>query len=59
MMNSISCNCPLNNFCFLGRLLRARLQSSATLPVVPRYSSRTVVASARLAQGGFDNPQPQ
>ncbi|KAG2233282.1 hypothetical protein INT48_001594 [Thamnidium elegans] len=35
------------------------LQSSATLPVVPRYSSRTVVASARVAPGGFDNNSQQ
>jgi hypothetical protein len=43
----------------LGRVLRARLQTNATLPVVPRYSSRTVIASARVAQGGFDNNSQQ
>lgn len=40
----------------IGRMLRARLQKSPTLPVKPRYSSRTVSASARVAQGGFNDP---
>lgn len=47
-------------FQLLGRILRARLQTTPTLPVVPRYSSRTVIASARVSPGGFDgNAQQQ
>ncbi|CAO3684239.1 unnamed protein product [Rhizopus stolonifer] len=41
-----------------GRVLRARLQFRATPPVVPRYSSRTVGASARIEQGFNDPPPP-
>ncbi|KAI7880805.1 uncharacterized protein EV154DRAFT_428781, partial [Mucor mucedo] len=53
------CVSKLDNGIADGRVVRARLQSSATLPVVPRYSSRTVIASARVAQGGFDNNSQQ
>jgi hypothetical protein len=42
-------------FTVLGRILRAKLQDKPTVPVVPRYSSRTVGASARLTPGGFHN----
>ncbi|KAI9470049.1 MAG: hypothetical protein EXX96DRAFT_492122 [Benjaminiella poitrasii] len=46
------CVAKLDNQLADGRILRARVQSSATLPVKPRYSSRQVSTSARLATGG-------
>ncbi|KAI9255993.1 hypothetical protein BY458DRAFT_442030 [Sporodiniella umbellata] len=39
-----------------GRVLRAHLQFKATPPVVPRYSSRTVGASARIESRYNDTP---
>ncbi|KAI8090229.1 uncharacterized protein B0P05DRAFT_529925 [Gilbertella persicaria] len=52
------CVSKLDNNYADGRILRAKLQSTPTLPVVPRYSSRTVVASTRVSSNGFGNSMP-
>lgn len=49
------CVLRLDNSLADGRLLRARLQDAPSLPVKPRYSSRSVLASARVQPGAFDN----
>ncbi|GAN08408.1 hypothetical protein MAM1_0203d07919 [Mucor ambiguus] len=49
------CVAKLDNTLADGRLLRAKLQDAPTQSVKPRYSSRSVVASARLQPGAFDN----
>lgn len=49
------CVAKLDNNLADGRLLRAKLQDAPTQAVKPRYSSRSVVASARLQPGAFDN----
>ncbi|KAI8642652.1 hypothetical protein BD408DRAFT_343984 [Parasitella parasitica] len=45
---ALECQSRLDNSLADGRLLRAKLQQTPTLSVKPRYSSRSVVASARL-----------
>ncbi|KAF1799450.1 hypothetical protein V8B55DRAFT_1538632 [Mucor lusitanicus] len=52
------CVAKLDNNLADGRLLRAKLQDAPTQAVKPRYSSRSVVASARLQPGAFDNQSP-
>ncbi|KAK4511310.1 uncharacterized protein ATC70_012525 [Mucor velutinosus] len=52
------CVTKLDNTLADGRLLRAKLQDAPTQSVKPRYSSRSVVASARLQPGAFDNQSP-
>ncbi|KAL7320624.1 hypothetical protein PS15m_000493 [Mucor circinelloides] len=49
------CVTKLDNTLADGRLLRAKLQDAPTQSVKPRYSSRSVVGSARLQPGAFDN----
>ncbi|KAI8352150.1 hypothetical protein EDC96DRAFT_286673 [Choanephora cucurbitarum] len=52
------CVAQLDNNYADGRILRAKLQSAPTMPVVPRYASRTVAASTRVNQSHDVNSSP-
>ncbi|CEP18797.1 hypothetical protein, partial, partial [Parasitella parasitica] len=54
--SALECKSRLDNSLADGRLLRAKLQETPTMSVKPRYSSRSVVASARVQPETFETP---